>query len=66
MGKKILTLRDIEIKKNKLYHHKSSILLKDVDIENLLVCKETSSHEKKTIDTLMVTCIMIKKKRHYI
>ena len=56
----------LKSKKNKLYHHKSSILLKDVDIGNLLVCKETSSHEKKTIDTLMVTCIMIKKKRHYI
>ena len=66
MGKEILTLGDIEIKKNKLYHHKSPIFLKDVDIGNLLVCKETSSHEKKTIDTLMVTCIMIKKKRHYI
>ena len=66
MGKEIVTLGDIEIKKNKLFHNKSSILLKDVDIGNLLVCKETSSHEKKTIDTLMVTCIMIQKKRHCI
>ena len=37
MGKKILTFGDIEIEKNKFYRHKTPILLKDVDIENVLV-----------------------------
>ena len=37
MGKEILTLEDIEIEKNKFYHHKASILLKDLDIEKVIV-----------------------------
>ena len=43
--------RDIEIEKNKFYHQKSSILLKDVDIENLLVSNKIYFGEK-TITTL--------------
>ena len=59
MGKEILTFGKTEIEKTKFYHHKSPILLKDVDIEKVLVSKNISSKEKKTISTLLVTCIMI-------
>ena len=37
MGKEILTFGDIEIEKDKFYSHKTPILLKDVDIEKVLV-----------------------------
>ena len=37
---------DIKIEKNNLYHHKSRILLNDVDIGKLLVSKKISSSEK--------------------
>ena len=33
MAKEILTFGDIEIEKNKFYHHKTPIFLKDIDIE---------------------------------
>ena len=36
MGKEILTFGDIEIEK-KLYHHKTPIFLKDVNIEKVLI-----------------------------
>ena len=65
MGKEILMIGDIEIEKNKFYCHKSPILLKDIDIEKVLVSKKISSDEK-TINTLLVTCIMIIKLSHYI
>ena len=45
MAKKILTFGDIKIKKNKFYHHKSSIFI-DVDIEKVLVSNKISSPEK--------------------
>ena len=35
MDKEILTFRNIEIEKDKFYHHKSSISLEDVDIEKV-------------------------------
>ena len=35
MGKEILTLGDIEIEKNKFYHHESPIFLNDIDIEKV-------------------------------
>ena len=38
---------DIEIEKNKPYHRKNTIFLKDVDIENVLVSKTISSGKKK-------------------
>ena len=44
---------DIKIEKNNFYHHKSRILLNDVDIEKLLVSKKISSSEK-TINTLLL------------
>ena len=37
MGKEILTFRDIEIEENKFYRRKTPILLRDVDIEKVLV-----------------------------
>ena len=65
MGKEILMLGDIETEKNKFFSHKSPILLKDVDIEKVLVSKNVSSGEK-TLSTLLVTCMMIVKLNHYI
>ena len=46
MGKEVLKFGDIEIEKNKFYHHESLILLKDVDIEKVLVSNKISSGEK--------------------
>ena len=46
MSKEVLTFGDIEIEKNKFYHHKNPILLKDVDIEKVLVSSKISSGEK--------------------
>ena len=37
MGKEIVTFGEIEIEKNKRYHHKSPIFKKYVDIEKVLV-----------------------------
>ena len=65
IDKEILTFRDIEIEKNKFYHHKIPIFLKDVDNEKLLVSKKMS-FGKKTINISLVTCIMIIKLSHYI
>ena len=48
MDKEILMFGDIEIEKNKFYHHKSQISLKDVDTEKILVFNKSSSGEKKT------------------
>ena len=42
----IKMFEDIKIEKNNFYHHKSRILLNDVDIEKLLVSKKISSSEK--------------------
>ena len=46
MGKEILTLGDIEIEKNKFYSHKSSVPLRDADIEKVLVSNNIYSGEK--------------------
>ena len=37
MGKEFLTFGKTEVEKNKLYHHKTLIFLKDVDIEKVLI-----------------------------
>ena len=42
----MLTFGDIEIEKNKFYRNKTSIFLKDVDIEGVLVSNRTSFGEK--------------------
>ena len=47
------------------YHNKTPIFKKDVDIEKVLVSKKISFGEKPT-NTLLVTCIMIIKLRHFI
>ena len=65
MSKEVLTLRDIEIWKNKFSHHQSHIFKKGVDIGKVLVSNKISYNEK-TINTLLVTCIMIIKLSHYI
>ena len=64
MGKEILTFGNIEIKKNKFYRHKTPIFLEDADIEKVLVSNKISFVEKKTISTLLVTCIMVIKLNH--
>ena len=46
MGKEILTFGNIEIEKNKFYHHKTPIFLGDIDIEKVLVSNKTSFGEK--------------------
>ena len=66
MGKEILTFGDFEIEKNKFHCHKTSIFLKDVDIENVLVSKNISPGKKNYIYTLLATCLMIVKLSHYI
>ena len=46
MGKEVLTFGGNEIEKNKFYYHKIPILLKDVDIEKVLVSKKILSCEE--------------------
>ena len=46
MGKEILAFGNIEVKKNKFYHHKTSIFLKDVEIKKILVPNKISFGEK--------------------
>ena len=48
---------------NGVYGYKSPIFLEDVDTENLIVFKENYSG-KKTMNNLLVTCIMIIKLIH--
>ena len=57
-GQEILTFSDIEIDKNKFYYYKSPVPLRDVIIEKVSVFNK-SSFSEKTINTLLVTCIMI-------
>ena len=57
MGKQILMFGDIEIQKNKFYH-KTPIFLQHVDIEKILVSNKISFGEK-TINTLLVPCIIM-------
>ena len=65
MGKEILTFGDIETEKKLILPQKTSIFLKDVDIEKVLVSKKISFGKKNPINTLLVTCIMITKLSHY-
>ena len=65
MSKEILKFVDIGTEKNKFYHHKTPILLRDVDIEEVLVSNKIPLREK-TINTLLVTCTIIIKLSHYI
>ena len=65
MSKEILTFGDIETETYKFYHNKSPIFLEDVDIKKVVVSNKISLGEK-TINTLLVTCIMFMKINHYI
>ena len=67
MGKEILTFGDIENekKKKKLYQHKSLVPLREVNTEKELVCDKISFGQK-TLNTLLVTFIMIIKLNHCI
>ena len=40
MGKEILNFGNIEISKNKFYHHKILVPLRDADIDKVLVCNK--------------------------
>ena len=46
MGKEVLTFKYIEIEKNKFYHNKAPIFLKNRDIEKVLVSNKISFGEK--------------------
>ena len=59
MGKKMLMLGNIETEKNKFYCNKTPISLKDVNIEKVIVSNKISFGEKKPINFLLVTFIMI-------
>ena len=60
-----MTFGDIEIEKNKFYRNKTPIFVKDVDIEKVLVSNKTFLVQK-TINTLLVTFIMIINLSHYV
>ena len=44
MGKEVLTLGNIEIEKQKIYLHKSPILLKTLEIEKMLVSNKVQKN----------------------
>ena len=46
MGKEILTFGNIEIMKNKLYSNMIPVLLRDVDMEKILVSNKVSLVKK--------------------
>ena len=56
--------RDIQIGKNNFYRHKSPAPLRDVDIGKVSVSKVYFWQKKKTINTLLVTWIIIIKLSH--
>ena len=59
MGKEILTFGDIKIEKSKLYRNKIPVHLRNIDIDKVLVFNKISFGKKKTIRTLLVTCVMM-------
>ena len=64
MEKEIIRFGNIDIEKQKFDHYKS-YFLEDIDIDNVLVSNKISSG-KKTVNTLLITCMMIMKLSHYI
>ena len=46
MGKEILTFGDIEIEKNKFWHYKCSVALRNGDFEKVLVSNKICFSEK--------------------
>ena len=63
-GKRNIRFGNIDIEKQKFDHYKS-YFLEDIDIDNVLVSNKISSG-KKTVNTLLITCMMIMKLSHYI
>ena len=47
MNEEILKSGNIEIQKNKFYHHKTPIIFEDLDIEKVLVSNKISFGKKK-------------------
>ena len=64
MEKEIIRFGNIDIEKQKFDHYKS-YFLEDIDIDNVLVSNKISSG-RKTVNTLLITCMMIMKLSHYI
>ena len=64
MDKETIRFVDIETKIHELHRCKKSYILEDVDIDKVLVSNKISSYEK-TVNTLLVTCLMIIKLTHY-
>ena len=64
MGNQFLTFEVIEIEKRNLYHHKAPIFSEDVGIEKVLASNKVFFGKKKTINDLLVTCIMVTKLNH--
>ena len=64
MEKEISTFGNTEIEKNKCYRYKTHIFGGVVDIEKVIASNKISFGEKKTISTLLVTCMMVKKLNH--
>ena len=59
MGKEFLIFEGIKIEKNKFYRNKTPIFWGNVVIEKVLASNKISFGEKKTINTLLVTCTMV-------
>ena len=53
----------MKLKKNKFYRNKTPIFLKDVGIKEVSVSNKMVN---KTVNTLLVTCIILIKLNHYI
>ena len=65
MGQEILMFSDIEIENSKFYRHKAPILLKDVDIEKVLVSNKISFGEKNYKYFISYLYYVIIKLDHY-
>ena len=64
MVKEIIVFGDVEIEKRKFNYHENTILLEDVDIDNIQVSSMVSSGEK-IINTLFAIWIIIMNINHY-
>ena len=65
LTKEISTFGDTETEKNRIYHHKTPILFGDVGLGKALGSNKIP-FGKKTINTLLVTFMIIIKLSHYI
>ena len=65
MNKEIITFGDTEIEKRKFHHRKNLILLEYVDIDSILTSSLVFYGEKKNINILLVTKMMIIKLNNF-